>query len=303
MLGCSEGHDHEQDRTVGTILAITSIGDTLYFGTHETGVYRFNNKKKSWEPPHADTGLFTLFADETTLYLDSSHDLYRLEPDGKTVTPITPVDLKWSPGFAVDGNTIYVAGDEGQLFRSDNRGNEWHQIPPWPGADAGRYFGTFHRPLVVKGDTIYVTTPQKVFGTVDGGKEWTLITQGLHEQCNVLTLLLSKNTLYLGTDKGLYRHQIGTDSWIPAGLHDSLIDLLVASPTTLYAGTWYGGLFRSYDSGKNWQNIGPFDGTVSTLACFDNRLYVGTLGDGLFYTDDEGATWHPLNKGLNLSPH
>ena len=153
---------------------------------------------------------------------------------------------------------------------------------------------------MVTGNTIYVATfDGGVWGTQDEGLEWTAINSGLPENHSVLSLLLSKNTLYAGTDTGVYRLTVGTTSFQPAGLHDKWVNSLVASPTTLYAGSWLNGVFRSNDSGASWQNIGLEGIKVSTLAVFENRLYVGAWhGNGVFYTDDEGATWHSLNKGL-----
>ena len=146
-----------------------------------------------------------------------------------------------------------------------------------------------------------MTTPQAVLGgPVDGGKQWTSITKGLHENCLVTNLLIKANTLYAGTNKGVYRLQIGADLWLPMGLDDRFVTSVVASATTLYMGTWQEGVFRS-DDGNNWQNIGLGGLNVHTLAIFNNRLYAGMRGGGgVYYTADEGVSWHTLNKGLNL---
>ena len=154
--------------------------------------------------------------------------------------------------------------------------------------------------IAVKENAIYVATPYTgVFGSVNGGLKWNALTIMEDAPLLVLDLLLSQNTLYAATTKGVYRLTVGTTSFQPAGLNDISVNSLVASPTALYAGSWENGVYRSRDGGKNWQHIGQNGIKVSTLALFENRLYVGAFSSqGLFYTDDDGASWHPLNKGL-----
>ena len=69
------------------------------------------------------------------------------------------------------------------------------------------------------------------------------------------------------------------------------------SPSTLYAGTDTGGVFRSTDSGATWKavNTGLTTTYVSALAIISNpanlaTLYAGT-DMGVFLSTDSGATW------------
>ena len=302
VLSCGEEGDPEQLISADMIQALASVNDTLYLADYWHGLWKLNNKTQSWE--WMDTmKAYNLFADEKTLYIVSS-EVYRLDPNDGTPQRIRIPKrrLGGNVAFAVDGDTTYMAA-KGLIFRSENHGTDWHQLPPRPWDDGLGHWGFIaERSLAVKGNAIYMTTPQAVLGgPVEGGKQWTSITKGLHENGLVTNLLISKNTLYAGTNKGVYRLQIGADSWIPAGLDDRFVTSIVASPTRLYIGTWQEGVFRSDDGGKNWQNIGLDGLNVRTLGVFNNQLYAGMRGGGgVLYTDDEGATWHSLNKGLNL---
>jgi len=81
------------------------------------------------------------------------------------------------------------------------------------------------------------------------------------------------------------------------------------TPGTVYAGTQYGGVFKSTDGALSWQAIstGLTDMDVSTLAIdpiVPSTLYAGTSsedngrGQGVFKSTDGGTTWNAVNIGL-----
>ncbi len=311
-IGCgSTGEDNGQEATgltVGRIQALAGVRGTLYVAAYSDTVLRFNNKKRSWERTLIDwEEAHSLAVDDTTLYVGTDSvsrgtNIYRLENDGETFTKITPQgELSRGVAMAVDGNTLYASFDDGHIFRSLDSGDTWHQLTSWEGGrERGAWTLEYKSSIAVKENAIYVATPYTgVFGSVNGGLKWNALTIMEDAPLLVLDLLLSQNTLYAATTKGVYRLTVGTTSFQPAGLNDISVNSLVASPTALYAGSWENGVYRSRDGGKNWQHIGQNGIKVSTLALFENRLYVGAFSSqGLFYTDDDGASWHPLNKGL-----
>jgi len=66
----------------------------------------------------------------------------------------------------------------------------------------------------------------------------------------------SPQTLYAGTDKGVYKSANGGESWtkINAGLTDTYIYSLAidpSNPQTIYAGTLLGGVFKSANGGES----------------------------------------------------
>jgi hypothetical protein len=73
-------------------------------------------------------------------------------------------------------------------------------------------------------------------------------------------------------------------------------------PTTCYAGTPAGALWKSTNGGTTWASISdrlPTTGigAVAVAASNPNALYVGTgndiLGSGVYRSDDAGSTWCP----------
>ena len=309
VLGCGEGQEHingqaKTNETLIRIEALASFRGTLYLGDAEDGVFQFHDNTQSWTPvSHHST--YTLAGSETTLYIGGISGIFRLDPNGKTLTDITPKSEspnKTTKALAVAGDTIYV-GVNSELYRSTDSGNTWHQINTRWGATNSSI-----ESLAVHDDTISVFMENHgFFVSDDGGQQWTAIN-GLSKTDFVSTLLSDENDLYAGTDNGIYHLTVNTTMAIPAGLQGLRIYSLVAEGRTLYAGTWQSGVFRSNDGGQSWKHIGLAGVIITALAIFDNRLYAGTQGDGLFFTDD-GPTWHPgaiwlpLNKGLVPPAH
>src|SRR5262249_40418283 len=80
------------------------------------------------------------------------------------------------------------------------------------------------------------------------------------------------------------------------------------TPTTLYAGLWARGLFKSTNGGATWNLINtgltstfPTVNTVAIDPASPNTIYAGTSYDGIFKSTNAGANWIAINNGLNPS--
>ena len=96
------------------------------------------------------------------------------------------------------------------------------------------------------------------------------------------------------------------DSWIPIGPEGGSLSALVidpVTPSTLYAGTLGGGVFRSRNGGDSWVGInsGLTDLEVTALTIDPARpstLYAGTNTGGVFRSTNAGESWEAINTGL-----
>src|SRR2546425_10038928 len=88
-----------------------------------------------------------------------------------------------------------------------------------------------------------------------------------------------------------------------SGVMISALAIDPLTPTTLYASTNGGGLFKSTDGGANWSATGLTNIYVSALAIdpvTPTTLYAGTsYGPGVFKSTDGGASWNAT--GLTLT--
>ena len=98
----------------------------------------------------------------------------------------------------------------------------------------------------------------------------------------------------------------GFNAWTSIGPEGGWIYALAVdpnTPTTLYAGTYGGGMFKSTDGGATWSpvNNGLTNKSVWALAIASttpaSTTYAGTYG-GVFKSTNGGASWSAVNSGL-----
>ena len=80
--------------------------------------------------------------------------------------------------------------------------------------------------------------------------------------------------------------------------------LAINSNGEIFAGTVFGGVFRSSDNGGNWSaiNTGLTDTRVRALAINSNgEIFAGTNGGGIFRSTDNGDNWSAINTGLTTT--
>lgn len=73
--------------------------------------------------------------------------------------------------------------------------------------------------------------------------------------------------------------------------------------STYYAGTYFGGLYRSVDRGQTWVHLpSPFSSYSIFSLIVDprqrGRIFVGTFQAGVFVSTDSGRSWKAINTGL-----
>src|SRR5206468_3734344 len=109
----------------------------------------------------------------------------------------------------------------------------------------------------------------------------------------------------------------GINSWTSNGPEGRSIMALAIdpmTPSTLYAGTYGGGVYKSTSGGAGWSAVNTglpyyygryyFRPYVTALAIdpqTPTTLYAGTGGSGVFKSTDGGASWSAVNTGLPYS--
>lgn len=157
---------------------------------------------------------------------------------------------------------------------------------------------------------LYASTSQGVYVTIDGGKFWCEMIEGLINP-NINTVVIhpqNPDIVYAGGDGGVFKSTDRNTGWkeINSGLDSPLVKVLAIDPNNpeiIYAGcVGDGGLFRSYDGGESWSRIGvnlPVNIQVMAIAITkDSHLYVAGWQQGIFESED-GEKWERRNTGLN----
>ncbi len=217
--------------------------------------------------------------------------------------------------LAADPNNsqgVYVAVENGGLFRSGDGGQNWTHIE-------GGLGNLSILSVAVTGDsqTIYGgTRGDGIYKSVNGGGSWTQVSNGLpnrfFEIDDLIIGPLDNETVYaiLDTRFYLYKTNDGGNSWIQigGGLPLDQIRSFAIHPLNtqiVYAGTYQNGIYKS-ENGGIW--FDPINGNLPSyivhFSCIgidpgnpldpnDNDIiYAGTHDYGLYKAEDDGSdTW------------
>ena len=226
------------------------------------------------------------------IYAGTSTNLYKLSDDGhgwKLVIAGSPTSLSlkdWILGgtqqMAERDDRLYVATD-GEVLTSTDYGETWNSLGAHP---KGQPVGMVITDGVSGAESdmaINLALVEGIFRSVDAGKSWIPLNDGNLTDRKIRAIAAVENTLFAGTDNGLYRFNI--DTWErltirPAemsenklAIHALAVDehrLYVAAGDELTNQNQIGmqlkssmtgndrwSLYRSTDRGDSWYSIDP----------------------------------------------
>ncbi len=155
-----------------------------------------------------------------------------------------------------------------------------------------------------------------IFKSLDGGKTWQLINNGLESSTlNIVSLDVhpeNPDIAYLGEiNSGMYKTVDGGVSWAPIGnsLGDNNIREIAIDPNTpetLYAGTHTAGIWKSEDGGESWKNMSigmPAEAMIHAIIIDPsntNTIYAADMTSGVYRSVDGGEFWQQINNGLAM---
>ena len=148
------------------------------------------------------------------LYAFSPTGIYRLLPDEQTWALINtriPIEGFRVP-MAEHRNTLYLVSKDA-VFTSTDSGETWRILCTRPkGYPIGLIVSDTSQPTDLQtGFTMYLAIRQKgIFRSTNNGKQWVPLNNGITEK-NILTLTAIGNTVFAGTNDGLYR--LNEDLW------------------------------------------------------------------------------------------
>lgn len=302
--------------------------------------------------------VFDIFATSTgMLYAASSTGIYRLPAGAATWMSVNmsgSIKESWVP-MAEHASTLYiVAADE--IFTSTDDGETWKAFCPRPQGNViglivmdetqqnsnqqgdtpspeNLLTGGFRRkPTVDSHSTdiaMYLAFENKgVFHSTDAGTHWIPMNNGLTDK-RILAVVAAGNTLFAGTNRGLYRFDSGVwrqVAMVPSEAIHSLEvmknDLYVGTASDLFTlkprelnsqemgqmvlveGSGSKRIFRSTDLGVTWNEISPTN--KSPFMKLPSGVKISVAGEALlvtgianFYSTDRGETWKSLGSDIN----
>ena len=263
FLGKSNSHGLQ---TSETPLAATVGADAAKFSTSRWRQVSGPQKGPAY-------GIFT--TPEGTLHASTQTGVYRLAT-GETSWARINANPSINRGYismAAYRDTLYIASTD-EIFTSSDDGETWHTFCSRP---SGRAVG-----LVITDApqstpsrtpiTMYLALRGKgVFQSMDSGAQWNLLHEGLTNK-RIYRIAAIENTVFVGTNEGLYRLNAGVWQELPVGTSkttQSLEDFEDKTPANTDSG------FYRLSSGI-WEQV-PIESVnaIHSLAAFENNLYVG----------------------------
>ena len=231
--------------------------------------------------PHGGTVLDIFVTSERVLYAAARTGIYRLAADATTWTRINtniPMGSYRMP-MAEHGNTVYIVSAD-KIFASIDNGETWNVFCSRPKGHAVGLIITNEAP----GHTshprpvMYLALQSKgIFRSTDAGTQWNLLENGLTDE-NVYAVAAVENTVFAGTDSGLYR--LNSDAWERLPVHPSqqAILSLAVFENNLYVET------------------GPKPLRLKTLESSENyavqlKTMDSSNSERVFHSIDLGASW------------
>ena len=275
--------------------------------------------------------VFDVFAtSEGTLYAFSQTGLYRLRSDAPAWTlvnssvPIEGIQVR----MAEHKNTLYLVSNN-KVFALTDEGETWNTLCDRPEGEAIGFVITDEAQSTGSGITMYLALRNKgVFHSTDGGQQWTLLKEGLIGG-TISVMAAIGDTVFTGTDKGLYRLDAGVWERLLADVSGSIYSLVVFEDN-LYVGTGpdflalqqigskptevlqtmyddnssLSRVFHSTDLGASWTEITPTDGSRPIMARSGISLVVAdetilVQSFTRFRSRDGGKTWTDLGFDMD----
>ena len=201
--------------------------------------------------------------------------------------------------------TIYAGLSIGGIFRSLDQGQTWQAT----GFKIGH--PVFHITVDPESpQTVYATSPQGFYTSVDGGASWLgpslVYTESprilaVHPRNTRVLFALAAGRLFKSTNRGrTWRRDADWPEDVGAMAFDP------ARPATVYA-AGFGGVWRSDDGGATWKRrvSGLPDDLVVVKIAVDPRspetLYLAATSPSasVFRSRDRGETWEQSDNGLS----
>ena len=298
--------------------------DRFYLGTLDAQIYTSADGGKNWQLLY-NFNRPKLFVDHIIVDPRDSKILYVATHRHKEAGGFfksTDGGRKWreSPELKnealhsltqADSNpNVLIAGTFNGVFRSDNSGDSWTQLP------------TYNTPGLVHVEslaidprtpsTIYAGTWYLPYKSTDGGQNWRSIKNGIIDDSDIFAINIDPrdpNHVIASACSGIYETGNGGEAWtkvqgIPSQSrrtraivqHPSIAGLVFAGTTE--------GFWRSERGGKadSWMVTTSRQLEVNSIAVHPSRpqtIYIGTNNYGVMVSTDGGKNFVPTNGGYS----
>lgn len=309
---------------VRALVVDPSNPDRFYFGTLDGQIYTSSDAGRRWQLLY-NFGKPKLFVDHIIVDPRNSKVLYvgghRHDQAGGFFKS-TDGGVTWKESAQLKNEAIHslaqsdaspntlIAGTFNTIFRSDDAGDTWKQLP------TSNVPGLLHvESLAIDprtANTIYAGTWYLPYKSTDGGQSWKSIRNGMIDDSDIFAIDINPrdaNHVIASACSGIYESKNGGESWrkvqgIPSQSRRTRAIMQHPSvPDMVFAGTTEG-FWRSDKGGDadSWMVTTSRQLEINSIAVHPSRpdmIYIGTNNYGVMVSNDGGKSFTPTNGGFS----
>jgi photosystem II stability/assembly factor-like uncharacterized protein len=249
-----------------------------------------------------------LYAAASTPHAGITGGILRSDNYGETGSWITLTEGVSDTQFMVvavhptDNDTLLAGTESGNLYYSQNGGQDWHWAAQIENAVSKLFFNPYE-PLEA-----WVTAPPEVAGSPYLYKSTNLSTwvpvdidpSQIHG-AEGWSLAFLQDKIWAGA-WGVYSSTNGGDSWTPTDCGGAMsLDVHPDRPQEIYLGDFTNGVFKSADDGYTWQEssegLSGVNPSAILVAPDDPETVYVKIDPALFKSENGGQSWRSLNFG------
>jgi photosystem II stability/assembly factor-like uncharacterized protein len=205
---------------------------------------------------------------------------------------------------------VLITGTFNGIFRSDNSGDTWTQLPTYNTAGLVHVESLAIDPRTT--NTIYAGTWYLPYKSTDGGQSWKSIKNGIIDDSDIFAIDIDPrdpNHIIASACSGIYESSNAGNSWAEVQGKPSqsrrtrAIVQHPSIPGLVFAGTTEG-FWRSDRGGKadSWMVTTSRQLEINSIAIHPSRpqtVYIGTNNYGVMVSNDGGKNFMPTNGGYS----
>jgi len=198
-----------------------------------------------------------------------------------------------------DPDIVYMASDNGGLFRTENGGDSWFSVS----SNMGAYRLGFVTLDPLNPDVVYVTASTdhgcsvlggatgEIHRSLNGGLSWEFLSDamGFHSSCP------NQESIVIPYDPA-HPERFDQDG-------DALSDMIIVGAWSGPADPPVGGIWRSDDEGQTFTHLAMEDSNITALRVFAgdaNVLFATTCESQVYRSQDLGESWVDITGNMPL---
>ena len=309
---------------VRALVVDPSNPDRFYFGTLDGQIYTSSDAGKRWQLLY-NFGKPRLFVDNIIVDERNSQVIYvgahrHNQPGGFFKS--TDGGVTWRENAQLKNEALHslaqsesdpdtlIAGTFTGIFRSDDAGETWKQLPTQGTSGLVHVESLAIDPRSSK--TIYAGTFYLPYKSVDGGQSWRSIKNGIIDDSDIFAIDIDPhdpNHIIASACSGIYESKDAGESWrkvqgIPSQSRRTRAILQHPTmPGIVFAGTTEG-FWRSDKGGDpdSWMVTTSRQLEINSIAVHPARpdvIFIGTNNYGVMVSNDGGKSFTPTNGGFS----